>query len=96
MKARLLMNRKRVWNGWIVQMVVWELPHAIAERPHGIKYRFYCGRDDECAVRYDNETGKGDHRHYGNTEEPYTFVSVERLIEDFTRDVERLTGWRLE
>jgi len=46
-------------------------------------------------VRYDNETGKGDHRHYGDQEEPYAFQSVERLIADFAADVKRLCGWRI-
>ena len=41
-------------------------------------------------VRYDNETGKGDHKHYGRKEERYAFVSMERLIEDFIADIERL------
>lgn len=41
-------------------------------------------------VRYDNETGKGDHQHYGRKEERYAFVSMERLIEDFIADIERL------
>jgi hypothetical protein len=43
-------------------------------------------------VRYDNETGKGDHRHVGDREEPYRFVSVERLVEDFLGDVARARG----
>lgn len=47
-------------------------------------------------VRYDNEADKGDHRHYGEREEPYRFVSVERLLSDFAADVKRLTGWRFE
>jgi len=47
-------------------------------------------------VRYDNEAGKGDHRHYGEREEPYRFESVERLLSDFAADVKRLTGWRFE
>ncbi len=52
--------------------------------------RFYAGRDGYCLVRYDNERGKGDHRHYGEREEPYSFRSLEQLIEDFIADVERL------
>jgi hypothetical protein len=46
-------------------------------------------------VRYDNETGKGDHVHYGMAEHPYQFMSLDRLVTDFLSDVERLTGWRL-
>jgi hypothetical protein len=34
-------------------------------------------------LRYDNETGKGDHRHIGPKEEPYQFTSIEKLLEDF-------------
>ena len=31
---------------------------------------------------------KGDHRHVNDVEEPYRFVSVTRLLDDFQRDVE--------
>ncbi|WP_407081004.1 toxin-antitoxin system TumE family protein [Leptospirillum ferrooxidans] len=40
-------------------------------------------------VGYDNEKGKGDHRHYRDREEPYVFRTVDRLIEDFNTDVKR-------
>lgn len=33
--------------------------------------------------RQGNERGKGDHRHVDGVESPYTFVSVEQLVEDF-------------
>lgn len=46
--------------------------------------------------RYDNETGKGDHRHYGEKEDVYLFVSLPDLIEDFKNDCARLAGWRWE
>jgi hypothetical protein len=47
-------------------------------------------------VRYDNEAGKGDHRHYGEREEPYELLCVERLLADFRDDRARLAGWRWE
>ncbi|GMV43740.1 MAG: hypothetical protein AMXMBFR64_54560 [Myxococcales bacterium] len=59
-----------------------------------MKYRLYCARPGQCVVRYDNERGKGDHRHYGDDEEPYDFTSLDQLIEDFVTDCERLTRWR--
>jgi len=43
-------------------------------------------------VRYDNETGKGDHRHVGAGEELYHFRSVEVLVEDFLDDIDRSRG----
>ena len=91
MKARLLLRNKRVYSdGAIREMVIWKLPMADAERPHGLKYRLYYGIDGSCLVRYDNERGKGDHRHYGDREENYQFVSVEQLLDDFGSDIERL------
>jgi len=40
-----------------------------------------------------NETGKGDHRHYGEREEAYDFQTIERLVEDFHYDFVRLAAW---
>ena len=91
MKARLIRDLKKTYpNGVVVEMVIWLLPDATADRPHGLKYRFYCGKAGRCIVRYDNEAGKGDHVHYGNEEQPYVFVSPERLVADFLGDVARL------
>jgi len=42
-----------------------------------------------CVVRYDNETGKGDHRHVGKRERAYEFTSLEKLQSDFWADVAR-------
>lgn len=42
----------------------------------------------ESVVRYDNEVGKGDHRHFGEDESAYDFSSVEQLVADFQRDIE--------
>jgi hypothetical protein len=58
MKGKLLFRYQGLQGGFIVQMILWRLPVVIAERPHGLKYRLYCGRGSECIVRYDNETGK--------------------------------------
>ena len=42
-----------------------------------------------CVVRYDNEVGKGDHRHFNEKESAYTFQTPEKLIADFQRDIAR-------
>jgi len=71
-------------------MVIWQLPGQSFERPHGLKYRLYFGTaSGECLIRYDNETGKGDHRHIGGQEEPYLFTSIEQLVADFQQDINR-------
>lgn len=93
MPASLILKDKRVAaDGTVVERVVYALPAPFADRPHGLKYRLYCGRKGRCLVRYDNEAGKGDHIHYGDSEQPYRFVSLEQLLCDFDDDVRRLTG----
>ncbi|MGH8602999.1 MAG: toxin-antitoxin system TumE family protein, partial [Gammaproteobacteria bacterium] len=90
----LVIDRKVVFpDGAIVPMVIWRLPEADIERPHRFKYRFYYGLSDgTCVVRYDNERGKGDHRHWGDREEPCRFVDIETLIADFLNDVAKARG----
>jgi len=75
-------------DGAITEMEIYQLPEPDKYRPHGIKYRLYYGRAGKNLVRYDNHPGKGDHKHIGEREEAYAFVSVEKLIEDFFADVE--------
>jgi hypothetical protein len=94
-RAQLLLSYKARQGQLAMEMVLWQLPEKSADRPHGLKYRLYLGRGGKTLVRYDNETGKGDHRHVGadETEEAYAFVSVERLLEDFLSECEPF-GWR--
>ncbi|WPL17868.1 hypothetical protein Thiowin_02910 [Thiorhodovibrio winogradskyi] len=92
MAARqILRDRKLFTGGLIIERVVWALPERSPDFPHGLKYRLYCGRrgqgSGECLVRYDNERGKGDHVHRGDHEEPYRFISLPRLLADFSADV---------
>ena len=76
-------------SGAIVQIRIWRLEVQTAERPHGLKYSLFYGRPGERIVGYDNETGKGDHRHYRDREEPYRFSTFERLLSDFWHDIRR-------
>lgn len=93
MKAVPILRTKQVWpDGTLVELAVWRLPEATPERPHGLKYRLYCGRAGRCLVRYDNEAGKGDHRHYGAAQAPYRFTTLAAALEDFRADVRRLAG----
>lgn len=93
MVAKLIFRDKYLYaDKAIREMVIWRLPDTDNERPHGFKYRLYYGFPDKCLVRYDNERGKGDHRHEGNQEVPYIFVSIEQLILDFKTDIEHLRG----
>src|SRR5437870_3365709 len=93
MKAKLVYRNKIVTENTITEMVIWELPHKTDDRPHGMKYRLYHGdKTSRCIVRYDNESGKGDHKHIAEKETSYKFISVGRLMKDFISDVISLTG----
>jgi hypothetical protein len=57
------------------------------------KYRLYCGTVARTSiVRYDNERGKGDHKHLRGAEQPYEFKNIRSLIADFRRDVRKEAG----
>ena len=88
----LLRDRKSFARGVVVERVVWRLPAPSLERPHGFKYRLYCGQGGRCLVRYDNEAGKGDHKHLGAREVPYNFTTLDQLVDDFWADVADLRG----
>ena len=91
MKAqRIFYDKALLPDGSIVEMVIWQLPKSSSERPHGLKYRLYYGKDNDRVVGYDNERGKGDHKHIYNTEKRYRFTSVENLIADFLADIEKV------
>lgn len=97
MSAELLFKDKYIYrDGAIREMVIWRLSLSDKERPHGLKYRLYYGKAGQCLVRYDNERGKGDHRHYrigeDEHEEPYFWRSVQQLIADFKADIKQLRG----
>ena len=89
MRATPVVRAKEVRDdGSIVEIVIWELPEPLLPSSHLYKYRLYFGAAGVDRVRYDNERGKGDHRHIGEREEEYSFSTLEELLEDFQRDVE--------
>lgn len=91
MKAiRIFYDKALLPDGSIVEMVIWQLPSVSPERPHGLKYRLFYGRDGQRIVGYDNERGKGDHKHILDVEKRYKFTTVEKLVADFLVDVERV------
>ena len=74
-------------DGSIVEVVIWELSEPLGPSTHCYKYRLYYGASGVSRVRYDNERGKGDHRHMEAREEEYVFTTLDQLLADFERDV---------
>ena len=93
MKAELLFHQRIDYDDEaIVEMVLWRLPKPVPPTTHGLKYSLFYGRPGVREIGYDNERGKGDHRHYLGVETPYAFRTVEKLVADFWSDVHRLRG----
>jgi hypothetical protein len=91
MKAELLLDERHVLDArTFVELIIWRLPRPLRVSDHSFKYRLALISDGICMLRYDNEAGKGDHRHVKNKEEPYRFADAETLLADFWRDVERM------
>jgi hypothetical protein len=93
MKAdRLFHQRVDYDDGGIVEMVIWRVPAPVLPTSHGLKYSLFYGRPGIREVGYDNERGKGDHRHFKGREMSYRFTTVEQLMADFWVDVRRVRG----
>jgi hypothetical protein len=93
MKAELLFHQRIDYDDEaIVEMVLWRVPQPVPPTTHSLKYSLFYGRSGVREIGYDNERGKGDHRHYLGLETPYLFITVEKLMADFWRDVHRLRG----
>lgn len=83
-KATLFFEDKQVLaDGSIVEMRIWEAPFPVPPSRHAFKYALFYGRPGQRIVLFDNEGGKGDHKHIGAVESAYCFDSPEVLIEDF-------------
>ena len=90
MKAVKLINTRIVYSeSTFAELVLWRLPKKLPGSIHGFKYRLAYIVRGECVLRYDNETGKGDHRHFDGKESDYPFTTPEQLIADFRNDIER-------
>ena len=90
MRATLLVRTRVIWSEVaFAELVLWRLPAALEGSTHPYKYRLAYVVRGVCVVRYDNEAGKGDHRHYGERETKYSFTTPESLIQAFERDIVR-------
>jgi len=88
MKARLLLDRRVILSPEVfAELVLWRVPTPLAGGDHHYKYRLALVAHGECVLRYDNEAGKGGHIHRQESEHAYRFQSVDRLIQDFMKDV---------
>lgn len=95
MKARLVYHTKDVDDkGDIVEITIWEVP-ITRDKPHGFKYSMVYIVNNERVIGYDNSEGKGDHRHIRDKEFSCKFKSIDKLFDDFKRDIAELKEGKL-
>ncbi len=87
--VELFRDRIVVAENRFVDLVIWRLSRPLPGSRHPYKYRLAYIVKENCVLRYDNESGKGDHRHWDEQESGYAFVSPEKLLADFQADIER-------
>ncbi len=92
--AKLLVNRRIINDyGDIIQVRIWRVPKS-NDFPEGVKYSMVYirveGENYERVLGYDNERGKGHHKHFFGEEIPINFSGVDELIEIFFEDVRRV------
>ena len=91
MKAIELLRRRIPYSEVsFAELVLWQLPEPLPGSAHSFKYRLAYVVRGACVLRYDNESGKGDHRHFRGKESRYSFDGVDKLLASFQRDIERI------
>jgi hypothetical protein len=93
MKAEPLFHQRIDYeDGAIAELMLWRVPSPVLPSTHGLKYSLFYGRPGVRDVGYDNERGKGDHKHIQGVETAYPFSTAEQRTADFWSDVRALQG----
>lgn len=89
MQAELITRFKSVAeDGGEMELVVWRVPRPVPPTEHGYMHRAVNAVAGVRVVGFDNERGKGHHCHLHGRELPYTFTTVDALVEDFIAAVD--------
>ncbi len=89
MKASLVLRERFDLTDYtFVEIVIWSVPRKLPGSAHPFKYRLALMSGGSCVLRYDNESGKGDHKHVGKRESLYEFSDIDTLQVDFWTDVD--------
>jgi hypothetical protein len=90
MKAEPLLNERHQLDAVsFVELRIWRVLKSVKGSTHDLKYALAYVVDSVCVLRYDNEAGKGDHRHIGGVETAYAFTTPAALLADFWKDVDQ-------
>lgn len=91
MSAVELMNtRIQIADNAFATIRILQVDPAIKGSAHQYKYSLAYIVDGVCVMRYDNERGKGDHKHIGDSEYVISFTDISDLIRRFQADINQL------
>ena len=88
--VELLRRRVPYSESAFAELVLWRLAAPLLGLSHPYKYSLAYVVLGVCVLRYDNESGKGDHRHFRGRETRFAFDTVESQLASFQRDLERI------
>jgi hypothetical protein len=83
----IIKERRQQAEDSFVELSVFQVPAPVRGSVHTFKYRLAYVVRGVCVMRYDNEAGKGDHKHIGGQELPILFIDLPTLLRDFFADV---------
>ncbi len=90
MPAELLLHRKQVTSdNEIVEFKIWKVPKDV-DFPEGIRYSMGYIHNGKRVLGYDNERGKGHHKHKLGKEEKVQFVSWQMLLNQFLEELKEV------
>jgi len=93
MKAqRLLDERVLLGEAALAELRVSRVSAPVSDSLHDLKYSLALIVSGVCVLRYDNETGKGDHKHIGAIDRPYRVTTAAALVADFWHDADHWKG----
>jgi hypothetical protein len=89
MKSELVIYKKATDElGNTIEIKIWQVRHS-TDKPYGYKYSLAYIVNDIRVIGYDNAEKKGDHKHYKQLERSYEFKDIDKLLEDFYKDIEK-------
>jgi hypothetical protein len=91
MKATLLLHSKNIKGDEVVEIKIWQVPRSV-DKPHGVKFSVAYIKSGKRVLGYDNAEGKGYHKHYADEEEPYPFVDIWKLLDEFKKELRGIRG----
>lgn len=88
-------EHKHIHKDYIVEIKIYKVPKD-EYHPEGFQYSLVLIKARKRILGYDNHERKGHHIHKGGREIPYEFVDEWKLIEDFQRDIDKITKGELK